>query len=241
MFGPIEKIVAWLRAGYPEGIPARDYVPLVALLRRRMTDDEIEEVGRRLDAAGIRPAEESHVGAQMMAVLDEVPAPDEIHRVAGQLRTLGWPVLDEDASLTVMRPTVHAFYGPASSGKTTVARQLAAAGAIRFSLGAWMTRLFPGMPRGSQGHAEMERVVKDLIKEVAAQVLSAGGDVVLDWSAATRSERALLVEWAARWGGVVVLHDMSADGTVASEDDAVVPEPIGAGEQFRVVQGRSER
>ena len=32
MLAPIQRIVDWLRAGYPNGIPERDYVPLFALL-----------------------------------------------------------------------------------------------------------------------------------------------------------------------------------------------------------------
>jgi hypothetical protein len=36
----LARIVAYLRAGYPEGVPANDYVPLLALLRRRLSDDE---------------------------------------------------------------------------------------------------------------------------------------------------------------------------------------------------------
>jgi Protein of unknown function (DUF3349) len=31
----LTKIVGFLRAGYPEGVPDGDYIPLVALLRRR--------------------------------------------------------------------------------------------------------------------------------------------------------------------------------------------------------------
>ena len=28
----LAKIVSWLRAGYPDGVPEHDYVPLIALL-----------------------------------------------------------------------------------------------------------------------------------------------------------------------------------------------------------------
>jgi uncharacterized protein DUF3349 len=52
--GLLTRIVAFLRAGYPEGVPANDYIPLLALLRRRLSDDEVdtERVKRRLVAAG---------------------------------------------------------------------------------------------------------------------------------------------------------------------------------------------
>ena len=53
----LAKIVGFLRAGYPEGVPDGDYIPLVALLRRRLSDDEVvavatERVKRRLAAVG---------------------------------------------------------------------------------------------------------------------------------------------------------------------------------------------
>ena len=35
----VARVVAFLRAGYPQGVPATDYVPLIALLRRRLSDD----------------------------------------------------------------------------------------------------------------------------------------------------------------------------------------------------------
>ena len=37
----VARVVAFLRAGYPHGVPATDYVPLIALLRRRLSDDEV--------------------------------------------------------------------------------------------------------------------------------------------------------------------------------------------------------
>jgi hypothetical protein len=53
----LAQIVGFLRAGYPEGVPVGDYIPLVALLRRRLTDDEViavatERVKQRLTAVG---------------------------------------------------------------------------------------------------------------------------------------------------------------------------------------------
>ena len=32
------KIVNWLRAGYPEGVPGTDYIPLFAVLRHQLTE-----------------------------------------------------------------------------------------------------------------------------------------------------------------------------------------------------------
>ncbi len=40
----LSAIVDFLRVGYPEGVPQQDYIPLLALLRRQLTDDEVREV-----------------------------------------------------------------------------------------------------------------------------------------------------------------------------------------------------
>ena len=52
---PLARIVAWLREGYPSGVPDHDYVPLLALLERRLTRSEVKRVAkalRRADFAG---------------------------------------------------------------------------------------------------------------------------------------------------------------------------------------------
>ena len=48
----LAKIVAWITAGYPEGVPGPDRVPLFALLKRRLTDDEVKAVARELTSRG---------------------------------------------------------------------------------------------------------------------------------------------------------------------------------------------
>ena len=46
------RVVGFLRAGYPEGVPAHDYIPLLALLRRRLSDDEVMAVAAELTSDG---------------------------------------------------------------------------------------------------------------------------------------------------------------------------------------------
>ena len=222
MFAPIEKIVAWLRAGYPEGIPEGDYIPLVALLRRRMTDDEIAAVGERLERSGLLPADPTRVGAEILRVLDEVPSHDEIQRVIAQLSAGGWAVNTDEPRVPVLGPTVHLFLGPVGSGKTDLARQLAAAGAIRFNLGDWMARLVPDLAPGSDAYEHAAHGVRAFVWETADQVLSSGGDVVLDWNAWSRAERADAVARAGRSGAQVVLHELVPDqGEPASEAEGL--------------------
>jgi len=91
----LAKIVAWIAAGYPEGVPGPDRVPLMALLRRRLTDDEAKAVAAELIATaefgGIDPVD---IGVLITQITDELPSPDDVERVRERLATQGWPLDD---------------------------------------------------------------------------------------------------------------------------------------------------
>ena len=40
----LSSIIDWLRAGYPEGVPDVDYIPLFALLGSQLTDSEVSQI-----------------------------------------------------------------------------------------------------------------------------------------------------------------------------------------------------
>ncbi len=47
MMGPsdiVRRVLDWLRAGYPQGVPHEDYVVLLGVLRHRLTEDEVRAV-----------------------------------------------------------------------------------------------------------------------------------------------------------------------------------------------------
>ncbi|KQQ05964.1 MULTISPECIES: DUF3349 domain-containing protein [unclassified Rathayibacter] len=85
--GLVTRVVRWLRAGYPTGLPEQDFVPLLALLRRRLTDAEVTEVGSQLAADASRV----DVGAAIARVTSELPSDEDIERVRGYLAAHGWP------------------------------------------------------------------------------------------------------------------------------------------------------
>ena len=89
--GLITRVVQWLRAGYPGGLPEQDFVPLIALLRRRLTDAEVTAVGSRLVAAGDLPASRVDVGTAIARVTSELPSDDDVDRVRRYLVEHGWP------------------------------------------------------------------------------------------------------------------------------------------------------
>ena len=90
----LDRVIAWLRASYPAGVPERDYQPLLALMRRQLTDEEIEQLGARLAADGMVPADRVDVGVGVTKVTQELPSASELDRVLEKLRTRGFPVDD---------------------------------------------------------------------------------------------------------------------------------------------------
>jgi len=88
----LTKIVSWIKAGYPEGVPQPDQVPLFALLRRRLSDDEVKAVAQALIDRG----EFDHVdiGVLITEFIDGLPAPDDVERVRAKLAAYGWPLDD---------------------------------------------------------------------------------------------------------------------------------------------------
>lgn len=88
----LAKIVAWITAGYPEGVPGPDRVPLLALLRRRLTDDEVKAVAEALITRS--EFDQVDIGILITEITDELPTPDDIERVRKRLAAKGWPLDD---------------------------------------------------------------------------------------------------------------------------------------------------
>lgn len=90
--GLVTRVVGWLRAGYPAGLPERDFIPLMALLRRRLSDEEVTEVSRLLVDHGDLPSDRVEIGTAIAQVTAELPSGADIHRVRTYLTEHGWPV-----------------------------------------------------------------------------------------------------------------------------------------------------
>jgi Protein of unknown function (DUF3349) len=88
----LNSIVAWLRAGYPEGVPPTDYYPLLALLSRRLNDDEVKAVASELMQRG--EFDHIDIGVVITQFTDELPTPEDIERVRARLAAKGWPLDD---------------------------------------------------------------------------------------------------------------------------------------------------
>lgn len=98
----LSSILNWLRAGYPEGVPGPDRVPLLALLRATpLTDDQVKEVVRNLTADGSTAIvdgeiDEDEIEAFIKDVTHHDAGPENVTRVAAKLAAAGWPLAGVD-------------------------------------------------------------------------------------------------------------------------------------------------
>jgi Protein of unknown function (DUF3349) len=87
----LSKIVTWLRAGYPEGVPEHDYLPLFALLGSQLTNDEVTLIGDEL-AFSSAPESAEAIKKAISAVTHATPSEADINRVRSHLAAGGWPL-----------------------------------------------------------------------------------------------------------------------------------------------------
>lgn len=92
---PLQSVVTFLRAGYPDGVPEQDYIPLLALLRRQLTDEEVVSVADGL-ANGHGPTSPADIRAAITAVTRNSPSDTDLGRVRARLAAGGWPLAPAD-------------------------------------------------------------------------------------------------------------------------------------------------
>jgi hypothetical protein len=97
-----ESILNWLRAGYPEGVPGPDRVPLLALLRSTpLTEEQIKGVVRNItasDSAALADGEltTDEIGEFISDVTHHDAGSENVQRVAAKLAAAGWPLAGVD-------------------------------------------------------------------------------------------------------------------------------------------------
>jgi hypothetical protein len=89
----LSSVVSWLRAGYPEGIPPTDTFAVLALLSRRLTNDEVKLVANALMQRD--DFDKIDIGVLINKLTDELPSEDDIERVRARLASKSWPLDDE--------------------------------------------------------------------------------------------------------------------------------------------------
>ena len=91
----LARIVGWLRAGYPDGVPGHDYIPLVALLGRQLTNDEMTLIAGEL-AFSSSPESAEEIRNAIAAVTRATVSESDIARVRSRLAAGGWPLAMPD-------------------------------------------------------------------------------------------------------------------------------------------------
>ena len=51
----LDSVLNWVRAGYPQGVPPKDYYPVLALLTRTLSEDEVVQAARAVLLQGDEP------------------------------------------------------------------------------------------------------------------------------------------------------------------------------------------
>ncbi|GAA3395172.1 DUF3349 domain-containing protein [Cryptosporangium minutisporangium] len=95
----VARTLEWLRAGYPGGVPRQDYVALLGLLRRKLTDHEVHAIASELALLAILGAEITTADVEQLineTTLDEASTED-VARVSARLAAGGWPLADAPA------------------------------------------------------------------------------------------------------------------------------------------------
>jgi len=87
----LRKIIEWLRAGYPEGVPDVDYIPLFALLGSQLTNDEVNEIADEL-ARESDPESADAIRKAIKDVAHHQPSDADVNRVRARLAGGGWPL-----------------------------------------------------------------------------------------------------------------------------------------------------
>ena len=89
----LDNVLAWLREGYPEGVPPKDYFPLLALLKRSLSEDEVVKAAQTvLKGSDADAVTDDQIRTAIEEVTAKEPNPEEIHQVASRLASVGWPL-----------------------------------------------------------------------------------------------------------------------------------------------------
>jgi hypothetical protein len=89
----LSSIVGWLRAGYPEGVPDVDYIPLFALLGSQLTNDEVTAIAEELETSSGDSESVEAIKRAIAAVTDhDQPQDSDVARVRARLAAGGWPL-----------------------------------------------------------------------------------------------------------------------------------------------------
>jgi hypothetical protein len=96
----VSRFIDFLRAGYPDVAPKRGYLPIFALLRRRLSDEEVAIVAKMIAQAG-PPVVHNDIRSAITGLIGDAPVPDDSDRVSRHLADTGWLVMDQSGRVVI--------------------------------------------------------------------------------------------------------------------------------------------
>ena len=89
-----DSVLNWLHEGYPEGVPPTDYFPLLALLTRSLTEEEVVKVAQTVlkQADSDTPVTDEQIEWAIRDVSEKESTPEDLNQVASRLASVGWPL-----------------------------------------------------------------------------------------------------------------------------------------------------
>jgi hypothetical protein len=93
----LQSVISWLRAGYPDGVPTTDYIPLFALLGTQLTDVEVLAIAEEL-ADESDPQSAAAIKRTINEVTHTRPTDADVNRVRAHLAAGGWPLAPVEPS-----------------------------------------------------------------------------------------------------------------------------------------------
>ncbi|MCC3327307.1 DUF3349 domain-containing protein [Nocardia abscessus] len=87
----LNAIIGWLRVGYPDGVPESDYIPLLALLRRRLSDEEVARIAAALTGSAKADIDATDIQVMITKITNDMPSEADVARVRARVEATAWP------------------------------------------------------------------------------------------------------------------------------------------------------
>src|ERR1051325_2840459 len=87
----LASVINWVRAGYPEGVPDVDYVPLFALLGSQLSEDDVKAIAQELESES-DPESAAAIMKAITSVTAHQAGAAAGARVRPRLAAGGWPL-----------------------------------------------------------------------------------------------------------------------------------------------------
>src|ERR1700754_2908087 len=87
----LASVSNWVRAGYPEGVPDVDYIPLFALLGSQLSEADVKAIAQELENES-NPHSADAIMKAIASVTDHQASEADVARVRARLAAGGWPL-----------------------------------------------------------------------------------------------------------------------------------------------------